>query len=81
MSERKASSFLEGHILIINFSKVNFDGFVKSPTSLLRFIPSFFNVRQVRLIAEDSRASNLKLFTLPSKFDFFTRASKLSQNY
>jgi len=35
----------------------NHDGFVKTPNSLLRFILSFFNVRPVRLIAEDLRAS------------------------
>jgi len=57
---------------------VSVDGFAKSPTSLLRFIPSFFNVRQVRLIAEDSRASNLKLFTLPSKFDFLRGHQRLA---
>ncbi len=46
------------------------DGFVKSPNSLLRCIPSYFNVRQVRLIAGDLRASNLNFYTLPSILDF-----------
>jgi hypothetical protein len=46
------------------------DGFVKSPNFLLRCIPRCFSVRQVRIIAWDLRASNLELFSLPSKFDF-----------
>jgi phosphate uptake regulator len=37
---------------------------------LLRSIPRCFSVRQVRIIARDLRASNLKLFSLPSKSDF-----------
>jgi hypothetical protein len=47
-----------------------FDGFVKSPTSALRCIPRHCDVRQVRLIPRNLRALNLKLFTLPSNFDF-----------
>jgi hypothetical protein len=47
-----------------------FDGFLKSPNSLLRFILRFFMVRKVQIITQDLRASNLKLFSLPSKSDF-----------
>jgi hypothetical protein len=45
----------------------NFDGFVKTPHSLLHFIPRCFNVRLVRIIAMNSRASNVTFYTLPSE--------------
>jgi len=46
------------------------DGFVKSPTSVLRCIFRHCGVPYVRLIPQDLRALNLELFTLPSESDF-----------
>ena len=39
-----------------------FDGFVKSPNSLLRFILRFFMVRLVQIITQDLRASPILIF-------------------
>jgi hypothetical protein len=46
-------------------------GFLKSPTSALRFILCCCDVRLVRLTTSDLRALNLKLFILPT-FLFLT---------
>ena len=46
-------------------------GFVKNPTSSLRYIPRHCGVLYVRLIPRNLRALNLKLFTLPLSFDLF----------
>jgi hypothetical protein len=48
----------------------NFDGFAKSPTSVLRCILRHCDVRKVSLIPQNLRALNLELFALPSKWDF-----------
>ncbi len=48
----------------------NVDGFVKSPTSVLRCILRHCSVRKVRLVPQDLRALNLELFALPSKSHF-----------
>jgi hypothetical protein len=46
-----------------------FDGFVKSPTSALCFIPQTFNVQEVRLMIAKFARPEFELFTKPSKFD------------
>jgi hypothetical protein len=56
--------------LLFHRGKPRIDGFVKSPTSALRCILRHCSVPYVRLIPQDLRALNLKLFTLPSNFDF-----------
>ncbi len=56
---------------------VKIDGFVKSPTSALRCILRHCSVPYIRLIPQDLRALNLKLFTLPSIFDYCTSTSRL----
>jgi hypothetical protein len=45
------------------------DGFVKSPTSALRYILRHCSVLKVRLIPQDLSALNLDLFTKPSEFE------------
>ena len=45
-----------------------YDEFEKSSTSALRFILRHSDVLIVRLIPQDSRALNLKLFSNPSNF-------------
>ena len=67
---------LKTHARAFQKTSKKIDGFAKSPNSLLRCIPRCFSVRRVRIIARDLRASNLELFSLPSKFDFL----KLHQN-
>jgi len=52
------------------------DGFVKSPTSALRYILRFFKVRKVRIITDGfARLANfiklVNFYTLPSKSYFF----------
>src|SRR6056297_527189 len=63
-------------------SKGKGDGFVKSPISSLRCIPSEFHVLYVRCIPRDLRRplilKGLELFTLPSEERLFTRASRVA---
>ncbi|MDY6822661.1 MAG: hypothetical protein SWH68_02525, partial [Thermodesulfobacteriota bacterium] len=47
-----------------------FDGFVKSPISVLRCIPRHCGVRQVRLIPRDLRALILNFLLCRPKSDF-----------
>src|SRR6056297_641078 len=54
-------------------SKGKCDGFVKSPISSLRCIPSEFHVLYVRCIPRDLRRLDLELFTLPSQTDFLRK--------
>ncbi|MEZ4552150.1 MAG: hypothetical protein R2874_17250 [Desulfobacterales bacterium] len=56
--------------MALDFVKEHIDGFVKSPEFFVALHPRCFSVRQVRIIAQDLRASNLELFSLPSKSDF-----------
>src|SRR6056297_91036 len=51
----------------------NIDGFVKSPISSLRCIPSEFHVLYVRCIPRYLRRLDLELFTLPSQTDFLRK--------
>jgi hypothetical protein len=46
------------------------DGFINSPTSVLRRTLRHCDVLSVRLIPQDLHALNLDLFTLPSNTDF-----------
>jgi hypothetical protein len=48
----------------------NIDGFVKSPSTVLRCTSVIAAYEKVRLIPSVLRALYLELFTLPSNFDF-----------
>jgi hypothetical protein len=47
------------------------DGFVKSPSAVLRCILRHCSVRKVRFIPQDLRALHIELFTKPSKLWHF----------
>jgi hypothetical protein len=49
---------------------LGFDGFVKSPTSVLCCISLSFNVQEVRLMIAKLARLEFELFTKPSKLDF-----------
>ncbi|MEZ4551774.1 MAG: hypothetical protein R2874_15230 [Desulfobacterales bacterium] len=63
--------------MALDFVKEHIDGFVKSPEFFVALHPRCFSVRQVRIIAQDLRASNLG-FSLPSKSSFLRFLSTLT---
>jgi hypothetical protein len=60
--------FLFGLMKVVFYvNDLNIDGFVKSPSAVLRFIFSQSTYLYVRLIPKDSHALHLELFTLSPK--------------
>ena len=54
----------------VDYTIINYDDFVGSPTSVLRCTLRHRDVLSVRLTPQELRALNLELFTLSSNSDF-----------